>query len=154
MNDKISSTKNHSIDSDELRDADKQAAQFERVRIAQKSEKSEDYVEMIDSLINATGEARVTDLANRFGVSNATVNKMIKRLQNDGLVKSRPYRSIFLTKQGISLANISRERHNIVLKFLLSIGVSEHNAELDAEGIEHYVSSETLSAFKKFIGKK
>jgi DtxR family manganese transport transcriptional regulator len=141
-------------ESDEMMDADRQAAQFERVRTAQQTEKAEDYVEMIDDLINAYGEARVTDLAQRFGVSHATVNKIVKRLQRDGLVTSRPYRSIFLTEQGSALADASRKRHQIVLNFLRAIGVSARNAELDAEGIEHYVSAETLAAFAKITSEK
>ncbi|MBO20905.1 MAG: transcriptional regulator MntR [Rhodospirillaceae bacterium] len=141
-------------DVDEMMDADRQAAQFERVRNAQQTEKAEDYVEMIDDLIKAYGEARVTDLAQRFGVSHATVNKIVKRLQRDGLVTSRPYRSIFLTEQGSALADASRKRHQIVLNFLRAIGVSARNAELDAEGIEHYVSTETLAAFEKITSEK
>lgn len=125
------------------------AAQFARVRDAQQTEKAEDYVEMIDDLINAYGEARVVELAERFGVSHATVNKVVKRLQRDGLVISRPYRSIFLTDEGRALAAASRARHQIVLDFLLTIGVGEENAERDAEGIEHYVSDETLAAFAR-----
>jgi DtxR family transcriptional regulator, manganese transport regulator len=140
--------------SDEMMDADRQAAQFERVRTAQQTEKAEDYVEMIDDLINAYGEARVTDLAQRFGVSHATVNKVIKRLQRDGLVTSRPYRSIFLTDEGLTLAETSRARHKVVLDFLRAIGISAENAERDAEGMEHYVSDETLAAFARITQEK
>ena len=138
---------------DEMMDARLQAAQFERVRTAQQTEKAEDYVEMIDDLINAYGEARVVELARRFGVSHATVNKVVKRLQRDGLVHTRPYRSIFLTEAGSRLADSSRRRHQLVLDFLRAIGVSERAAELDAEGIEHYVSDETLAAFARVVAK-
>jgi len=124
------------------------------VRTAQQTEKAEDYVEMIDDLINAYGEARVVELAERFGVSHATVNKIVKRLQRDGLVVSRPYRAIFLTDAGHALAAMSRARHKIVLDFLLAIGVSARNAEHDAEGIEHYVSDETLAAFERIAAGK
>ncbi len=138
---------------DGMMEASRQAAQFERVRIAQQTEKAEDYVEMIDDLIAAFGEARVVELAERFGVSHATVNKVIKRLQRDGLVISRPYRSIFLTDEGRALAAQSRARHQVVLNFLRAIGISERNAERDAEGIEHYVSDETLAAFERITAK-
>jgi DtxR family manganese transport transcriptional regulator len=139
---------------DSMMDASRQAAQFARVRTAQQTEKAEDYVEMIDDLINAYGEARVVELAERFGVSHATVNKVVKRLQRDGLVVSRPYRSIFLTDEGRALAATSRARHKIVLDFLRAIGVGENNAEPDAEGIEHYVSDETLAAFERITAEK
>jgi DtxR family manganese transport transcriptional regulator len=136
-----------------MMDASRQAAQFARVRTAQQTEKAEDYVEMIDDLINAFGEARVVELAERFGVSHATVNKVVKRLQRDGLVVSRPYRSIFLTDEGRALAAQSRARHQVVLDFLLAIGVGAENAERDAEGIEHYVSDETLGAFERITAR-
>ena len=125
---------------------DAQAAQFERVREAHKTETIEDYLELIDDLITAKGEARVVDLAKRMGVSQATVNKTIIRLARDGLVTSEPYRSIFLTDEGRAIATKSRARHDIVLSFLLSIGVSADIAALDAEGIEHHCSDETLAA--------
>lgn len=125
---------------------DAQAAQFERVREAHKTETIEDYLELIDDLILAKGEARVVDLAKRMGVSQATVNKTIIRLARDGLATSEPYRSIFLTDEGRAIAAKSRARHDTVLAFLLSIGVSPDVAALDAEGIEHHCSEETLRA--------
>src|SRR3546814_10759852 len=104
---------------------------------------------MIAYLIAARGGARAMDLAERFGVTQATVNKTVARLQRDGLVTTRPYRSIFLTEAGVELAEMSRRRHQIVLDFLRAIGVSDANAEDDAEGIEHHVSDETLAAFER-----
>ena len=73
---------------------------FNKLRAAHQTELAEDYVEMIYELINEKGEARSVDLAERFGVSNPTVNASIQRLQKDGLVQTMPYRSIFLTKKG------------------------------------------------------
>ncbi|WP_120495712.1 manganese-binding transcriptional regulator MntR [Kiloniella sp. EL199] len=128
----------------ELEDAEQQAAKFERVREAHKTEVAEDYVELIDDLINANGEARVVELAERMGVSHATVNKIIQRLQREGLVISKPYRSIFLTDNGRALAQAARRRHEIVVRFLKAAGVSDATAEIDAEGVEHHVSEETL----------
>lgn len=130
-----------------------QAKRFERIREAHKTETAEDYVELIADLINANGEARVTDLAQRFGVSHPTVNKVIARLKKEGLVSSEPYRALFLTEEGSALAQDCKERHIIVVKFLKAIGVSDEMAEMDAEGVEHHVSAETLSAFKAFIQK-
>lgn len=128
-----------------------QAKRFERVRAAHQIEVAEDYVEMIAELMISHGEARAVDLATRFGVSNATVSKTIARLQRDGLVETQPYRSIFLTQKGRILAKQSHDRHQVVLKFLKTIGVSDATAQIDAEGVEHHVSEETLQAFKKVI---
>ena len=133
------------------RNQNKHSLRFNNLRTAHQSELAEDYVEMIYELTIEKGEARSVDLAYRFGVSNPTVNASIQRLQKDGLVESKPYRSIFLTKKGEELAKFCKNRHDIVYKFLLSIGVKEETAHSDAEGIEHHVSIETLDAFKKLI---
>ncbi|MEC8744569.1 MAG: manganese-binding transcriptional regulator MntR [Pseudomonadota bacterium] len=127
---------------------------FERIRKAHQSEVAEDYVEMIADLIAETGEARAVDLAARFGVTAPTVNATVQRLQKDGLVTAKPYRSIFLTKAGQELALYCKERHQIVRNFLISIGVDENTAEQDAEGIEHHVSPETLEKFTQFVASQ
>ena len=133
--------------------ASRQAARFKRVRDAHQTEVAEDDVELIGDLIDETGEARVVDLAQRLGVSSATVNNTIQRLQRDGLVTSKPYRSIFLTDQGQELAITSRERHRLVRDFLVALGVSADVADADAEGIEHHVSDATLEAFRAHVEK-
>ena len=123
------------------------AAKFDRIRRAHQSEVAEDYVEMISDLIEETGEARTVDLAARFGVTSPTVNAIVRRLQRENLVETRPYRSIFLTEAGKALAESSRARHQIVRDFLVTIGVPETVAEEDAEGVEHHVSEQTLAVF-------
>ncbi len=136
--------------SSETQSADK----FERIRRAHQSEIAEDYVEMISDLIAETGEARSVDLASRFGVTSPTVNATIQRLQREGLVESKPYRSIFLTLAGKKLAETSRAKHQIVRDFLIAIGVNDDVAEQDAEGVEHHVSDQTLSKFEEFLKTK
>ncbi|OKH87960.1 manganese-binding transcriptional regulator MntR [Thalassospira sp. TSL5-1] len=126
------------------------AETFARLRDAHAREVTEDYVEMIADLIVEEGEARAVSLAERFGVTPATVNNTIKRLERDGFVSSRPYRSIFLTEAGQALADKCRERHQIVYDFLIALGLDAQIAEFDAEGIEHHVSAETLEVFRKF----
>ena len=121
---------------------------FEQVRNARNSETAEDYTEMIADLIRNVGEARAVDLAKHFGVTGPTVNSIIRRLVRDGLVVSKPYRSIFLTDKGQILADYCKKRHEIVYDFLIKIGVNSDTAKNDAEGIEHHVSAETLSVFE------
>jgi DtxR family transcriptional regulator, manganese transport regulator len=132
-----------------LREAKRQAGGFEKVREAHQTELAEDYVELIADLIDATGEARLVDLASRLGVTAATVNTTVARLQREGLVRSEPYRAIFLTDAGRALAESCRRRHAIVVDFLRAIGVDEATALRDAEGIEHHVSEATLEAFRR-----
>jgi DtxR family transcriptional regulator, manganese transport regulator len=125
-----------------------------RTRKDHAQERAQDYVEMIDELIAKTGEARLTDLARGIGVTHVTANRTIKRLQRQGLVTSQPYRSIFLTTEGRSLAKESRDRHETVVRFLQALGVPAAVAESDAEGIEHHVSRETLAAFVRHLEKR
>ena len=134
-----------------LIDADLQSASFRQTRQARKLELVEDYVELIDDLIAAQGEARQVDIASRLGVAQPTVAKMLKRLGEEGLVSQQPYRGVLLTEAGQRLAADARNRHRVVEAFLLSLGVSPETARQDAEGIEHHVSSETLAAFRRFV---
>ncbi len=129
-------------------------ARYDHVRTSHKNEMAEDYVELIADLIDSGGEARLVDIAGRLGVSHPTANKVIGRLQREGLVTSLPYRAIFLTDEGQALAADAKRRHRIVHDFLVSIGVSAETAELDAEGIEHHVSEETLSALERMTRER
>ncbi|KUO56658.1 MAG: manganese transporter [Alphaproteobacteria bacterium BRH_c36] len=138
---------------DRAEEARRHAERFQRVRAAHQTEVAEDYVELIAQLIDETGEARVVDLAGWLGVTNATVNNTIQRLQRDGLVTTKPYRSIFLTDAGRDLAVESRKRHDIVREFLMALGVDAETADIDAEGIEHHVSDATLEAFATYLAR-
>jgi DtxR family manganese transport transcriptional regulator len=124
---------------------------LQRTREEHAQETAQDYVEMIAELIATTGEARVTDLARRLGVTHVTVNRTIQRLRRDGLVTALPYRSIFLTDAGQKLSAEAHRRHEIVDEFLKSLGVPAAIAHADAEGMEHHVSKETLDAFVKHL---
>lgn len=135
-----------------LPDPGDHARRFARVRLAHRTEVQEDYVELIADLVAAHGEARVVDLAERFGVTTATVANTLARLKRDGLVEDRPYRSILLTPAGSAMADAARERHALVVAFLLRLGVSRDAAETDAEGLEHHCGEETLAAMRRFAG--
>lgn len=127
---------------------------YQRVRADHAAELAEDYVELIADLIAELGEARGTDIAKRLGVANPTVAKTLRRLRNEGLIEHRPYHSVFLTDSGAQLAREGRRRHEIVEAFLIGIGVSAPQARIDAEGIEHHVSGETLKAMETFVNSK
>lgn len=126
---------------------------FKRVRADHSAELAGDYVEMIADLIDDRGEARCTDLAMRLGVANATVVKTLKRLTDQGLVTQEPYRAIFLTSDGWTLAEDGKRKHQIVENFLLALGVPADTARIDSEGIEHHVSVDTLKAMARFLSR-
>lgn len=134
-----------------VRSAEVQASALRQTRRKHSSETAEDYVEAIAELTDSVGEARPVELARRLGVSHVTVVRTVSRLQRDGYLSTRPYRAIFLTEKGARLARESRERHALVVEFLQSLGMPERVVQADAEGIEHHVSAETLSAFKRHI---
>ena len=124
---------------------------FLRTRRDHASETAEDYVEAIAARIEQHGVCRGADLARLFGVSHVTVTKTVSRLQSEGLIETELYGPVRLTRAGRKLAASSRQRHELVLRFLLALGVSRAVAEVDSEGIEHHVSEETLRAFRRFI---
>lgn len=130
--------------------AEVQAAALRHTRHEHAMETAQDYAEAIADLAAIHGEARAVDLARRLGVSHVTVVRTVARLQRDGYVSTRPYRSIFLTDKGLRIAEESRRRHEIVVAFLRALGVPDAIAQSDAEGIEHHVSPETLAAFKGY----
>jgi DtxR family manganese transport transcriptional regulator len=59
-----------------------------------------------------------------------------------------------LTPAGRKLARESKRRHDIVLAFLRALGVCEATAEIDAEGIEHHISPETLDRLREFTERQ
>jgi DtxR family manganese transport transcriptional regulator len=132
----------------------RQAENLSQTRREHANEIAEDYVEAIADLVLETGEARVVDLARRLGVTHVTVVRTIARLQKAGFVSALPYRAIFLTDKGRALAAACKSRHEVVVAFLLSLGIPERVAEMDAEGIEHHVSPQTLAAFERVLGKR
>lgn len=127
---------------------------FQRTRDDHSSELAEDYVELIQTLVEEHGRARPGQLAARFGVSQATVTKTIRRLERDGYVVAPRYEGVTLTDTGKSLAANVRERHRLVSEFLEALGVSSEQAESDSEGIEHHVSEETLEAMRRFLERR
>lgn len=134
-----------------LPDAQTHSEGFRRTRAAQRTALVEDYVELIADLIEDGGEARQVDIAARLGVSQPTVAKMLRRLSAEGLIVQKPYRGIFLSETGARVAHDSRGRHQVVESFLRALGVGADTARIDAEGIEHHVSAETLAAFQRYL---
>jgi len=129
------------------------AAGFSRTRKDHALEQAEDYVELVAALIEEHGEARAVDMALRLGVTHVTVTRTLGRLKRLGLIKTEPYRAVFLTTEGKALAEKSFARHRLVLDFLIAAGVSPETAEMDVEGIEHHVSPETLSVLERLTGE-
>lgn len=133
---------------------DAHAARFLRQREADRAAVAEDYVELIADLLREEGEARAVELARRMGVSQATVTATVARLQRAGLVETKPYRGLFLTEAGDAMAETAKRRHDLMVRFLLAVGLDRETAEADAEGLEHHASERTLAAFARFLADR
>jgi DtxR family manganese transport transcriptional regulator len=134
--------------------AEAHATRFARQREADRTATAEDYVELIADLLREEGEARAVDVARRMGVSQATVTATVGRLQRDGLVETKPYRGLFLTEEGQEMAAAAKARHDLVVRFLIAIGLDAETAEEDAEGLEHHASDKALAAFARFLAER
>lgn len=131
-------------------DTSRKAQALNRTRSDHAQENAEDYVELIGDLQEEFGAAHKSDIAARLGVSHVTVHKTIKRLKTLGLVNAENYRAVSLTQEGARLADESRARHQLVLRFLAHLGVADEAAEIDAEGLEHHLGEETLARIQRF----
>ncbi len=124
---------------------------FRKVRADHAAETTQDYVEAVSDIVHRQGTCRVKDLAKHMGVSHVTVSRIVARLLDERYVETAPYRPIRLTATGERLAAESRRRHEIVLRFLLALGVPEPEAGFDAEGIEHHVGPSTLRCMERLL---
>ncbi|WP_269540573.1 metal-dependent transcriptional regulator [Cerasicoccus fimbriatus] len=127
------------------------ARRHQRVRRQHSNELAQDYVEAIHELAEAGQTPRVTDLQEIFGVTHVSVVRALQRFEKRGLL-NRSDEGLQLTEEGVKMATEAAKRHNLVVDFLLKLGVSEQQAHADAEGLEHHISDETLAAMQRFLG--
>ena len=112
----------------------------------------EDYLESILLISERQPVVHRIDIARDLGVSGAAVNKAVKILIEKGYVEEEG-KHIILTGAGAKYAREVFEKHCLIKEFLLSLGVSEQTAEVDACHMEHLLSGETVLAMKNRLGK-
>lgn len=127
------------------------ALPFITTRTRNTQEISEDYTRLIQELIEEKGEARTCDIAENLGVSHVTVIRTLQRLKKQGFVITKPHHPVTFTKKGKKLGIFTKKRHQILMQFLRKLGVPENIARIDAEGMEHHLSRETLDAIKQHL---
>ncbi|MFL6356306.1 MAG: transcriptional regulator MntR [Nitrososphaeraceae archaeon] len=115
------------------------------------TDRMEDYLEVIYELIQQKGYATAVDISESLNVSSPSVTKMLQRLDESKYLRYERYRGISLTQEGIAMAENIHEKHSLLVEFLKMIGVDENIANIDAEGIEHHLHSETLKKLQIFI---
>ena len=116
-------------------------------------ESGENYLESIYRLSKQQTEIHAIDIVNDLGFSKPSVSIALKKLKASGYLIIDKNSHITLTDTGLSVAKKIYERHIILTKILVHLGVNEEIAEADACKIEHDLSNETFDAIKKYYNK-
>ena len=112
-------------------------------------ESGEMYLETILILSRKGKNVRSIDVCEEMGFSKPSVSRAVGLLRTGGYINVDKDGYITLTDIGEEHAAKIYDRHNILTKFLISIGVDEQTASNDACKMEHVMSDETLEAIKK-----
>ena len=114
-------------------------------------ESAENYLEAILVIKNQRGFVRSIDVANHLGVSKPSVSVAMKSFREEGDITVDEDGGLDLTEKGLSIAMSVYERHEVISKALIALGVSEETALDDSCKIEHVISEETFSRIKEFL---
>ena len=112
-------------------------------------ESAEDYLETILVLKQRSGEVRSIDIVNEMHFSKPSVSVAMKKLRENGYIEMNKDGYIHLTDLGHKVASNVYERHTLLTKFFVMLGVSEEVAAADACKIEHDLSEETFLKIKE-----
>lgn len=117
-----------------------------------KSDESvQDYLETIYVLSSKVAKVRSIDIANEMSYSKPSVSVAMKNLRANGYIEVSPEGYITLTESGFLIAQSVYERHSLMTKFLVYLGVNPEIAKEDACMMEHDISAESFEALKKHI---
>ena len=114
-------------------------------------ESAEDYLEQILMLLEAKGHARSVEIAAGLDVSKPSVSVAMKKLRENGYILMDDDSFITLTDKGYAIARKIYERHQVLTRLFMQIGVSEETARKDACKIEHDLSDESFEAVRRFV---
>ena len=111
-------------------------------------ESAENYLETILILSKKKAHVRSIDIATELNFSKPSVSIAMKNLRENGYIIMKPDGYITLTEKGRAIADAIYERHQVISKMLMMLGVSEQTATEDACRIEHVISPESFEAIK------
>ncbi|MDD6144150.1 MAG: iron dependent repressor, metal binding and dimerization domain protein [bacterium] len=114
-------------------------------------ESGEDYLETILMLCKENGTARSVDIAAHLGVTKPSVSFAMKKLRENGYILMGDDNRITLTETGEAIAGRILERHDLLTRMLIMLGVNEETARQDACKIEHDLSDEAFEAIRRHI---
>ncbi len=113
-------------------------------------ESGEMYLEAIHILSKEMPIVRAIDICEYRKVSKPSVSRAVGILKKGGYITEKDG-SLVLTEVGLAVAEKIYERHTVLTKYLISIGVDEQTADEDACKIEHIISDKTFNAIKSKI---
>lgn len=111
-------------------------------------ESAENYLETILMISHRKPQVRSIDIANALGFSKPSVSYAMKQFRENGYIVMDTDGTITLTDAGREVAERTYERHQVLTKMLIALGVSEKTAREDACRMEHHISEETFDAIK------
>ena len=117
-------------------------------------ESAQNYLETIYMLQKKSGSVRSIDIAHELSFSKPSVSVAMKNLRQDGLISVDKNGEITLTDEGLKIALSMYEKHTLIARALMAIGVSEETAYKDSCKIEHDISDESFEKIKEFISKR
>lgn len=112
-------------------------------------ESSEDYLETILILKERTGQVRSIDIATEMNYSKPSISVAMKKLRENGYIEVDRDGFITLTDSGYEIASSIYDRHKLLTKFFISLGVNAEVAAVDACKIEHDLSEETFQKIRE-----
>lgn len=116
-------------------------------------ESGEMYLETILMLSKSNNEVRSIDVAEHMAVSKPAVSRAVSKLKEDKYIIVDSDGLIALTEKGRTIADKIFERHTVLTKILMSLGVDEKTASEDACKIEHDISDTTFEIIKQHIAE-
>ena len=114
-------------------------------------ESGEMYLETILILKNKNSSVRAVDISAEMKISKASVSRALARLKKENCIEIDGNGHIIFTDYGRKMAEKIYERHQVLTKVIMSMGVDEITASKDACKIEHHISDKTFNAIKDYI---
>lgn len=115
------------------------------------NESAENYLETILILSKAHPTVRSIDVAEELGFKKSSVSVAMKNLREKNHIIVSKEGFITLTDAGRAIAEMIYERHELITKWLVQLGVNKETAADDACKLEHVISKESFEAIKKHI---
>lgn len=112
-------------------------------------ESQEDYLEKILQISQQKDNVHAIDIAREMNFSKPSVSVAMNKLKELGYIEINEKGEITLTPSGLAIAEKTLEKHIILTKMLMYLGVDEETAKEDACRMEHDISDKTWEAIRK-----